>query len=254
MRLKDKTIIVTGAAKGLGRGAVIACMNEGADVVAVDIDRKALRTLEEEIPKPRIRSYGSANFIWCDVRDETSVKGMLDKVIKENGKIDGLVSNAGTAPVHLKDAVHTSLADWKDNLDMNLTSHFIVCKNAIPLMTGGGSIVITSSISAQIVTSVHVSYTTTKHAINGFVKHMAVEAGHDDIRVNSILPGGVLETTTGNNVKPHNEKERPPGWIPIRRFGYAVEEYGATIAFLLSEESGYITGTNIPVDGGYLTA
>ena len=245
MRLKDKTIIITGAAKGLGKGAALACSKEGADVVAVDIDRKALRTLQEELPK--------AKFIWCDVRDETSVKGMLDKVIKENGKIDGLVSNAGTAPVGLGKAVHTKLQDWKDNLDMNLTSHFIVCKNAIPLMTGGGSIVITSSISAQVVTSVHVSYTTTKHAINGFVKHMAVEAGHDDIRVNSILPGGVLETTTGNNVKPHNEKERPPGWIPIRRFGYAVEEYGATIAFLLSEESGYITGTNIPVDGGYLT-
>ena len=246
MRLKDKTIIVTGAAKGLGRGAAIACSKEGADVVAVDIDRKALRTLQEELPK--------AKFIWCDVRDESSVKEMLNKVIKENGKIDGVVSNAGTAPSHLATAIHTSLADWQDNLDMNITSHFIVCKNAIPLMTGGGSIVITSSISAQIVTSVHVSYTTTKHAINGFVKHMAVEAGHDDIRVNSILPGGVLETTTGNNVKSNNEKERPPGWIPIRRFGYAVEEYGATLAFLLSDEAGYITGTNIPVDGGYLTA
>ena len=70
---------------------------------------------------------------------------------------------------------------------MNLTSHLIVCKNAIPLMTGGGSIVITSSISAQIVTGVHVSYTTAKHAISGFVKHMAVEAGHDEIRINSIF-------------------------------------------------------------------
>ena len=205
---------------------------------------------------------GEAIALDCDVADEAQVAAATEATIDRFGSITGLLANAGTAGsgwIH-----ETSVEDWQFVLGVNLTGPFLCSKHVIPHMleAGTGSIVMTASIAGSVVGAggAAASYTVSKHGLIGLAKHIAVDYGERGIRANAIQPALISDSNLGKHVMEDREDAstpaarlpRPKPWLPIRRAGHQKDEYGATVAFLLSDDSGYITGTAIPVDGGYL--
>lgn len=257
-RLEGKPVIVTGGGSGIGKGACHRIAEEGGLVAVADI-REALA---EEVAAEINASGGTAIAVACDVSNEDQVAAMVTRTLDAFGGLHGLVANAGTAGsgwIH-----ETTLEDWRFILGINLTGPFLCAKQAIPHMIagGGGSIVITSSIAGSVVGAggAAASYTVSKHGVIGLAKQIAVDYGSQGIRANAIQPAGVDESNLGKHAAedrqgattPVAQLPRPKPWLPIRRAGKIKDEYGATIAFLLSEDAGFITGTAIAVDGGYL--
>lgn len=148
---------------------------------------------------------------------------------------------------------------------MNLTGAFLCAKHAIPHMVaaGHGSVVVTASIAASVIGAggSAVSYAVSKAGLVQLARQIAVDYGSQGIRANAIQPAGIEGSNLGRHSaednaahsRPPAKLPRPRPWLPIRRAGHARDEYGATVAFLLSDDAGYITGAAIPVDGGYLS-
>jgi NAD(P)-dependent dehydrogenase (short-subunit alcohol dehydrogenase family) len=257
-RLEGKAVIVTGGGSGIGRGACLRIAEEGGLVAVADIRENLAKDVAAEIAD----AGGSAIAVRCDVAQESDVAEMVAATTAAFGGLHGLVANAGTAGsgwIH-----ETDIDDWNFVLGVNLTGPFLCAKHALPLMIegGGGSIVITSSIAGSVVGAggSAASYIVSKHGVIGLAKQIAVDYGAHGIRANAIQPAGVDESNLGKHVAedgagaktPRAQLPRPKPWLPIRRAGRIKDEYGATIAFLLSDDAGYITGTAIAVDGGYL--
>jgi len=257
-RLEGKPVIVTGGGSGIGRGACQRIAEEGGLVAVADI-RGALA---EQVAAEIEAAGGTAIALTCDVASESEVERMVARTVDAFGGLHGLVANAGTAGsgwIH-----ETTLEDWHFVLGVNLTGPFLCAKHAIPHMIegGGGSIVVTSSIAGSVVGAggSAASYTVSKHGVIGLAKQIAVDYGAKGIRANAIQPAAVDETNMPKHAAedhraattPAARLPRPKAWLPIRRAGKVKHEYGATIAFLLSDDAGYITGSAIPVEGGYL--
>ncbi len=257
-RLEDKAIIVTGGGSGIGRGACLRIAEEGGLVAVADIRRPLADGVVAEIEA----AGGRAIALGCDVSQENQVEGMVASTLEAFGGLHGLVANAGTAGsgwIH-----ETTLEDWQFVLGVNLTGPFLCAKHALPPMIegGGGSIVITSSIAGSVIGAggAAASYAVSKHGVIGLAKQIAVDYGDRGIRANAIQPAAVDETNLGKHAAedragsetPAASLPRPKAWLPIRRAGKIKDEYGASIAFLLSDDAGYITGTALAVDGGYL--
>lgn len=257
-RLQGKSIVVTGGGSGLGKGASLRMAAEGASVAVVD---KRV-TLAREVAAEIRAAGGEAIAIECDVADETQVAAAVALAAGTFGSISGLLANAGTAGsgwIH-----ETELTDWEFVLGVNLTGPFLCAKHCIPHMieAGGGSIVMTASIAGSVVGAggAAASYTVSKHGLIGLAKHIAVDYGEKGIRANAIQPALISDSNLGKHVTEDREAAltpvaklpRPRPWLPIKRAGHNRDEYGATVAFLMSDEAGYITGAAIPVDGGYL--
>jgi NAD(P)-dependent dehydrogenase (short-subunit alcohol dehydrogenase family) len=258
-RLRNKVIIVTGGGSGIGRGAAQRIAAEGGSVAVVDIRLNLAEAVAEQI----IASGGRAIAIACDVSNEAQVKSAVDSTVKEFGGLYGMVANAGTAGsgwIH-----ETTLEDWQFVLGVNLTGPFLCAKYAIPYMLkgGSGSYVVTSSIAGSVIGpgGAAASYAVSKAGVIQLARQIAVDYGDQGIRANAIQPSGVAGSNLGIHVGEDRQRQttplaklpRPSGWLPISRQGKPFEEYGATIAFLLSDEAGYITGASIPVDGGFLS-
>jgi len=258
-RLEGRAVIVTGGGSGIGRGAVLRIADEGGLVAIADIRPQ----LAEEVVAEVREAGGTAISIACDVADEIQVAAMVETTVAAFGSLYGLVANAGTAGsgwIH-----ETTLEDWQFVLGVNLTGPFLCAKHALPPMieAGAGSIVITSSIAGSVVGAggAAASYTVSKHGVIGLAKQIAVDYGGQGIRANVIQPAAVDETNLGKHAQEDRESAttpvaalpRPKAWLPIHRAGKIKDEYGATIAFLLSDDAGYITGASLPVEGGYLS-
>ncbi len=257
-RLENRVVIVTGGGSGIGRGACLRLAEEGANVVVADIRE----SLAEQVATEVRAAGGEALPVSCDVANESDVANMVAKAVGEYGSLWGMVANAGTAG---RGWIHeTALEDWHFVMNVNLTGPFLCAKHSIPhMMEHGGSFVATSSIAGSVVGAggAAVSYTASKHGVLALIKQIAVDYGSYGIRANAIQPAAVDETNMVSHIvedlakakTPSAALPRPKSWLPIRRAGKIKEEYGATIAFLLSDDAGYITGASLPVDGGYLT-
>jgi NAD(P)-dependent dehydrogenase (short-subunit alcohol dehydrogenase family) len=260
-RLAGKTVFVTGGGSGIGKGAAQRIAAEGGAVGVADIRLG----IAEEVAAEIRSDGGQAIAIACDVADEAAVEAAMTNTVDEFGRLDGLFANAGTAGAGW---LHeTTLEDWRFVLGVNLDGVFFCCKHAIPHMIegGGGSIVVTSSIAGSVAGAggSNVSYTVSKAGVIGMARQIAVDYGHLGIRANSIQPSGVQDSNMGTHVVEDRERagsttppermRRPKPWIPLRRAGHPRDEYGATVAFLLSDDAGFITGAQLPVDGGYLS-
>ena len=244
MRLADKVAIISGAASGMGAATARMFAREGAKVVIADV-------LEHEGRQVANAIGGSARFEPLDVTQEEGWAAVVAATTRHFGKLDVLVNNAGISGSAEQDFYSTEA--WHRIIAVNATGVFFGIKYAIPAMVanGGGSIVNLSSIAGIIGSEhVHIAYNASKAAVRLITKWVAVQHGKDNIRANSVHPGIMPMRTSGRTADPAVRAERMR-FIPMRRPG-EVDEVAYTILFLASDESSYITGSEIHVDGGIL--
>ena len=252
-KLENKLAVVTGGAMGNGLGIVKVFLKYGAKVVILDYSdeiKDTLVKLREEFPNSIVSGYK------VDIRDNKTVKACIDDLHNKYGDIDVLVNNAGVCKLETFENMDDELRDF--HFDINIKGTWNVTKSCLPYIkkNNGSSIVNLSSVTGPMVADTgEVAYATTKAAIMGFTKALAMELVNDNIRVNSILPGYILTPLVENMSKvsnPENPNEVIDGiakGIPMKRLG-TIEELGELAAFLASTESSYITGHEFVIDGG----
>jgi NAD(P)-dependent dehydrogenase (short-subunit alcohol dehydrogenase family) len=243
MRLAGKAAIVTGAASGMGAATARMFAREGAKVVIGDL-------LEHEGRQVADAIGAAARFERLDVTDEANWAAVVAATKRHFGRLDVLVNNAGISGSAEQDMFSTEA--WHRIMAINATGVFFGIKHAIPAMraAGGGSIVNLSSIAGIIGSDgVHMAYNASKAAVRLMTKSTAVQHAKDGIRCNSVHPGVMPPMrTSGRTADPAVRAERMKV-IPMRRPG-EVDEVAYAILFLASDESSYITGSEIHVDGG----
>jgi 3alpha(or 20beta)-hydroxysteroid dehydrogenase len=239
---QGKTIVVTGAASGMGKAEAMALAAESAKVWVADISVDAGNAVVDEI----VSEGGSARFYQLDVTDPKAWDGLAQIIETEDGALNGLVNNAGVS--HRFGIMDTSIEDWKRVMDINLSSVFYGMKSLAPLLgkAGGGSIVNVSSI-AGMMGYFAAAYGASKWGVRGLSKTGSLEFAGQHIRVNSIHPG-LVETPLLLSGSTQFVAESLKA-VPAGRLAQAAE-IADTVAFLLSDKSRYITGTEIVIDGG----
>ena len=242
MKLKDKIIIVTGGFGLLGKEIVQFLQKEGARVINADISARTTADLSE---------------VTVDITSEESVQAMVALVLKTFGRIDGLVNNAYPRTkdwgLHFE---NIPLASWQKNIDMQLNTIFYLCQQigAVMKEQKSGSIVNMSSIYGVVGPDFSVygatgmtmpaAYSAIKGGLINFSRYLASYFGKYNIRVNCVSPGGIFDNQNPVFVKNYEDK------VPMKRMGLP-EDISGPVAFLLSEDSRYITGQNLIVDGGW---
>lgn len=246
MRLKDKVAIITGAASGIGKATAKLFAEQGAKVVVADIDKNGGNQTVTDINE----DGNEAIFIYTDVTIKTHTEQMVAQTVNIYGKLDILFNNAGIAmrlPV-----AELPEADWHRCIDVNLTGVFLCAKAAIPAMqsNGVGSIINMSSIYGIVGADVRAAYVASKGAVTNLTRGMALDYAQDNIRVNCICPGFVETPLVAGVIKTPEEYQQLADKHPMRRLGQPEEiAYGAL--YLASDESAFVTGIALPIDGGY---
>lgn len=252
--MKDKVIIITGAAMGLGYATAKELAAQGAQLTLVDYNRESLEKAKNEL----LQAYPGAKIITvtADVSDETAVKNYVDETVKAYGRIDGLYNNAG---IEGKQAPLTEydVAMFKKVIDINLMGVYYGMRYVIPVMQKQkyGRIVNVASVGGIRGVLNQTAYVATKHAVSGMTKNAALEYGRDGILTNAIAPGAILTPMVEEafkQVNPANPKAAETEYAqrnPTKRLGLPAE-VAKTVAFLISEDNGYVSGQTIAIDGG----
>ncbi len=243
MRLKNKVCIVTGAGKGIGEAIAMRYGAEGAKVVVNDINAENAEATTAAI----IAAGGEAITAVADVSSEESVEAMFAAVMDTYGRVDVLVNNAGLISP-MKHFLEADKAWWDMIIGVNLTGTFLCCHKAAFIMAkqGSGSIINMSSGGATKAHRAFVAYDATKGGIEAMTRALALDLGPYGIRINSLIPGSI--DTTG--IDEEGRKLRGVN-VPLGRIGEPFDMTGAAV-FLASDDSEYITGTRVVVDGGML--
>ena len=244
MRLKDKVAIVTGASSGMGAATARLFAAEGAKVVITDI-------LEEEGAALATEIGGDARFQKLDVTSEADWEALVAETLSAFGRIDVLINNAGVSGSHPDVLnIHT----WDEQMNVNARGVFLGMRSVIPKMqeAGGGSIVNISSISGLTGQKfVHMGYNAAKGAVRLATKAAAVQFARDGIRVNSVHPGLMPAMRTSMMSSDPEVRRKMTNAVPMGREG-RVEEVAHANLFLASDDASYITGVEVPVDGGFV--
>lgn len=251
-RAQDKVVVITGAALGIGKAAALLLAREGASVAVTDINDDAGNRVVEEIKQ----AGGTAQYWSLDIADEENVRAVFAEVVEQFGPITVLVNNAGIAGVN-KPTHEVTREEWDNVINVNVNGVFYCTKHVIPGMqqAGGGSIINLSSIYGMVGAGDLPAYHASKGAVTLMTKNDALFYAHDKIRVNSVHPGFIwtpLVEQLG--------KESPEGLEAFRQeldnrhpLGHVGEPddiaYG--ILFLASDESRFMTGSELVIDGGY---
>lgn len=251
MKLDGKVAIVTGGAMGIGRGIVNVFLKYGAKVIILDNSdqlRNTILELNQKYP-------GNINGYVVDIRKQSVLDACFNEIKNSYGKVDVLVNNAGVCKLASFDSMSEDLRDF--HFDINIVGTWMVTHTFLPLLKiNGGAIVNLSSVTGPMVADPgEVAYATSKAAVLGFTKSLAAELVSDRIRVNAIMPGyvktpmveGMAKESNGDN--PTSVVDGIAMAIPMRRLAEP-EEIGELAAFLASQESSYITGQGIVIDGG----
>ena len=244
--LQGRNALITGASKGLGRAMAIALGAQGAHLVLVARDKEKLESVAEEVRA----AGGTASVFAADITQEDQVVNLEKEVAATVGKVQILINNAGTN--NRKNIEDFTLDEWRAVQDTNVTSVFLMCKAFVPHMKGSGygRIINMTSIMAHVSMAQRSLYSSTKFALLGITKALALELAREGITVNGISPGPFateMNTPILNNPELNAQFVAK---IPVGRWGQ-VEEIGALAAFLCSNNAGFITGTDILIDGGW---
>ena len=249
-RVKEKVAIITGAAGGLGKAQAVLLAREGAKVVVTDLDEAQGKSVAEEITG----HGGEAMFIKHDVSSKAQWKSVINETLEKFGKLDILVNNAGV--IIFKNIHDTSLDEWRWLMSINLDGVFLGTKYAMEAMkkSGGGSIINISSAAGIIGTLDTSAYHASKGGVRIFTKAAALEcskAGYDyNIRVNSVHPGVMKTSMVEGLMEDEDKKKAALSWHPIGRFGEP-EDVAYGVLYLASDESSFVTGTELVIDGGW---
>jgi 2,5-dichloro-2,5-cyclohexadiene-1,4-diol dehydrogenase 1 len=251
--LQNKVIIVTGGGSGMGRASAIMFAAVGAKVLIADWSEEGGQSAADEIGK----AGGDAIFLRTDVSKEDDVERMVKIAVETFGRLDGAFNNAGL-PTKAKLLPDLTSEEYESVHGVNERGVFLCMKYEIAVMrhTGGGAIVNTSSCGGQMATSYGAEYFASKHAVIGLTRSGAAEAGITGVRVNSILPGMIVTPMIeGLMDDPNFQKSLAASGNNDRhsvgRFGQP-DDIAKAAKWLLSDESAFINGVNLPVDGGFL--
>jgi NAD(P)-dependent dehydrogenase (short-subunit alcohol dehydrogenase family) len=249
MRLQDKVVLITGAASGMGRVATRMFAEQGAQVVAADLNAEGLAATVAEIDAD---FHDAILTVVGNVTIEADVERIVAAGVERFGKLNVIYNNAGIMPGADTSVEETPLDLWDTVLDVNLKSIFLVCRHGIPALraAGGGSIVNIASFVALVGCTIpQDAYTASKGGVLSLTKSLAVQYGHEGIRANAICPGPIMTPMLETLFPNEEEKMKRLNRIPMGRFGRAEDIVWAGI-FLASDESSWMTGSQFVVDGG----
>jgi NAD(P)-dependent dehydrogenase (short-subunit alcohol dehydrogenase family) len=243
-RLKDRTILITGAAHGIGRATTLRLVSEGAKVICADLN-------EDGAQATAALAGGAAIGLRCDVTEPKSARETVAAGVAKFGALWGLINNAA-APSHDGTVVTLDLADWNREIAVSLTGAFLMSKFAVPhMLAKGGSIVHVASQFGQVGIAGSAAYCAAKAGLVNLAKVMALDHAADGIRVNTLSPGAVwTERLMARNASLAEANQKLAPRFPIGRIGRP-EEIAAAAAFLMSDDSSFMTGADMLVDGGY---
>lgn len=249
MRLENKVALVSGAGSGMGAAIARLFAQEGAAVVVADIDDEGGAATATAISE----AGGRATFLHTDVTSEDDWAAAVAAAEQTYGKLDILVNNAGLSSSAFEDPL--DLDGWNAIMDVNATGVFLGTRAAIPALqrAGGGAIVNMSSILGFVgFATGHPAYSASKGAVRSFTKATANRYGPEGIRVNSVHPGFMPPMKSGNVPQSLDRRQRAIDATPLRRTGETIEvAYG--VLFLASDEASFVTGTELVIDGGFIS-
>jgi len=248
MKLKNKIAIVTGSGRGIGKSTALELAKEGAKVVVSDIDIKECQNVCNEIKKIGFDAIA----VKCDISKKSDVDAMIKKTMQKFQKIDILINNAGV--VLTKPFVEMTEKDWDFVLDINLKGVFL-CTNAVVkqmIKQKSGKIISVASIAGEVGFMNTSAYCASKAGIINLTRGLALELSPHNINVNAIAPGVIATKMTEDMLKDKKTKEVLLASTPLGRVGQP-EEIGKAAVFLASDDSNFITGHTLVVDGGWLT-
>lgn len=248
-RLDNKVAFITGGGSGMGAAQAKLFAKEGAKVIVGDVNENGINDTVSEIKQ----NNGTALGIKLDVSSDQDWQSAIKQTIDNFGQLNILISTAGIVGPFDAEAADHSVKSWDNIINVNLKGPFLGCKYAIPEMkkVGGGAIVIISSIGAVLGNQGGTGYGASKAGVLGLAKHVAVDYAKDNIRANTILPGQIA-TPMSASLETEEAKEAKKFFIdmtPMGHFGDTNDIANATL-FLASDESKFITGNELYVDGG----
>ena len=249
-RLKNKVAIVTGAGTGIGRAIALAFAREGAKVALVGRRKEPLESLAKE-------AGGSPLVLAADVSKQRDIEGVLSGVVRHLGELNVLVNNAGI--LHIGTAEQITEEQWDETFSINVRGLWLLSRSALPLLrkAGGGSIINVASVLGINGARVRAAYAASKGAVILLTKCMAIDHGQENIRVNAICPSFVETDLTAEVLRrsadPEAVRRERISVHPAGRLGQPNDIAGMAV-YLASDESAWVTGATMAVDGGYLSA
>ncbi len=245
-RMRDKVTLITGAAKGIGRGIAGVFAAEGATLIVADLDVEA----GEATAAALAERGAAAEFVKVDVTSEKSCQIAVAGVLSRHSRIDVLVSNAGIYPQAFLHEM--TAADWDRIFAINVRGMFFMVKSVLPSMRErkSGRVVLTSSVTGPVTGYPGwAHYGATKAAMLGFMRSAAIEVAQEGVTINAVMPGNIM--TEGMEGMGQDYIDALAASIPMKKLG-TPEDIGYAMLFLASDEAAYITGQTIVVDGGQL--
>jgi NAD(P)-dependent dehydrogenase (short-subunit alcohol dehydrogenase family) len=244
--LNGKTAVITGASKGLGKAIALALGSAGANIALVSRDVEQLNAVKQAVKS----AGGEAQVFPADVSEEEQVRRLEQDVLRTFNGVQILINNAG---INLrKELVEFTLEEWRRVLDTNLTSVFLMCRSFAPHMKGRGygRIINLTSIMSHVSIAGRSAYSASKTALLGLTRALSLELAAEGITVNGISPGPFATEMNTTLIQNPEINQQFISKIPLGRWG-RVEEVGNLALYLCSEAAGFITGTDIVIDGGW---
>jgi meso-butanediol dehydrogenase / (S,S)-butanediol dehydrogenase / diacetyl reductase len=245
-RLRGKVALVTGGGSGIGRAVCTRLAEEGAEVVVTSRTEEHVEAVAREVGE-------GALALTLDVADRSSVARGVERVVERFGRVDVLSNNAGIELPHGPAVVDTTDDEWEQIMRVNVTGSFLVCREALPHMPSGGAIVNMASINSYIAWPNDTAYTTSKGALLQFTRALALEVAPRGIRVNCVCPGIIDTPLTDSFLELADDadalRREYEAVSPFNRMG-TPREVADAVLFLASDESSFVTGAALVVDGG----